>query len=263
MTTQILRTIDRWRFETPLALALAGSAAFFAATVPAELFGQLPVVGPMGTAGRAIVAALLAAVSGGVGYMAMRRTAKPVAPVEVVDPVDEIPEEERPSGMPAERFRRFRRADAHPDAPPREPIIASRDLGEPFMDVGAPAAAEPTPEHDDDWWPETSIPEADFTEVAEEHDAEPVKAEDIAAAAPIADEGAPVEAQSPVEAAPVSEAPSEWPLPRTGTSISAMMERLSAGLERRATADAPPARDMQPALRDALEQLNRLAERRD
>jgi hypothetical protein len=192
----------------------------------------------------------------------MRRTAKPTAPVEVVDPVDEIPEEERPSGMPADRFRRFRRADAHPDAPPREPIIASRDLGEPFMDVGAPAA-EPAAEHEDTWWPDTAIPEADFTEVAEEHVAEPVKAEDIPATAPIAEAAVPVEAEAPAETAPVSETPSEWPLPRTGSSISAMMERLSAGLERRATADAPPARDMQPALRDALEELNRLAERRD
>jgi hypothetical protein len=262
MTTQILRTIDRWRFETPLAVALAGSAAFFALTVPAALFEQVPVVGSMGTAGRAIVAVLLAAVSGGVGYVAMRRTVKPAAPVEVAEPIDEIPEEERPSGMPADRFRRFRRADAHPDAPPREPIIASRDLGEPFMEVGAPAGAEPAAEHEDTWWPDTSIPEADFTEVAEEHVAEPVKAEDIPATAPIAEE-APVEAEAPAETAPVSEAPSERPLPRTGTSISAMMERLSAGLERRATADAPPARDMQPALRDALEELNRLAERRD
>jgi hypothetical protein len=263
MTTQMLRTIDRWRFETPLAVALAGSAAFFALTVPAQLFEQVPVVGPMGTAGRAIVAVLLAAVSGGVGYVAMRRTAKPAAPVEVVDPVDEIPEEERPSGMPAERFRRFRRADAHPDAPPREPIIASRDLGEPFMEVGASAAAEPAAEHGDTWWPDTSIPEADFTEVAEEHVVAPVTAEDIPATAPIAEETASVEAEAPAETAPASEAPSEWPLPRTGTSISAMMERLSAGLERRATADAPPARDMQPALRDALQELNRLAERRD
>jgi hypothetical protein len=261
MTTQILRTIDRWRFETPLALALAGSAAFFALTVPAALFEQVPVVGPMGTAGRAIVAVLLAAVSGGIGYVAMRRTAKPAAPVEVAEPIDEIPEEERPSGMPADRFRRFRRADAHPDAPPREPIIASRDLGEPFMEVGAPAT-EPAAEHEDTWWPDTSIPEADFTEVAEEHVAEPVKAEDIPATAPIAEEAS-VEAEAPAETAPVSEAPSEWPLPRTGSSISAMMERLSAGLERRATVDAPPARDMQPALRDALEELNRLAERRD
>ena len=43
-------------------------------------------------------------------------------------------------------------------------------------------------------------------------------------------------------------------------SITAMMERLSAGLERRATV---PPRDPTPALRDALAELNRLAERRD
>lgn len=31
-----------------------------------------------------------------------------------------------------------RRADAHPDAPPRAPVMAARDLGKPFLDVTAP-----------------------------------------------------------------------------------------------------------------------------
>lgn len=33
---------------------------------------------------------------------------------------------------------RVRRADAHPDAPPREPLLATRDLGTPFLEVTAP-----------------------------------------------------------------------------------------------------------------------------
>ncbi|RYY29005.1 MAG: hypothetical protein EOP62_01440 [Sphingomonadales bacterium] len=37
----------------------------------------------------------------------------------------------------------IRRADAHPDAPPREPLLATRDLGTPFLEVRAPGAAEP------------------------------------------------------------------------------------------------------------------------
>ena len=32
----------------------------------------------------------------------------------------------------------IRRADAHPDAPPRPPLLATRDLGTPFLDVRAP-----------------------------------------------------------------------------------------------------------------------------
>jgi hypothetical protein len=32
----------------------------------------------------------------------------------------------------------IRRADAHPDAPPRPPLLATRDLGTPFLDVHAP-----------------------------------------------------------------------------------------------------------------------------
>ncbi|MGI4733310.1 MAG: hypothetical protein ACRYFW_16425 [Janthinobacterium lividum] len=34
----------------------------------------------------------------------------------------------------------IRRADSHPDAPPRPPILAERDLGAPFLSIVAPAA---------------------------------------------------------------------------------------------------------------------------
>lgn len=36
----------------------------------------------------------------------------------------------------------IRRADAHPDARPRAPLLATRDLGTPFLDVRAPAMSE-------------------------------------------------------------------------------------------------------------------------
>jgi hypothetical protein len=36
-----------------------------------------------------------------------------------------------------------RRADAHPDAPPRAPLFAHRDLGTPFLDIHAPQVAGP------------------------------------------------------------------------------------------------------------------------
>ncbi len=47
----------------------------------------------------------------------------------------------------------LRRADAHPDAPPRPPLLATRDLGKPFLEIraGAPAApAEPVPQPEDE-----------------------------------------------------------------------------------------------------------------
>lgn len=259
MTTQILRTIDRWRFETPLAVGLGAAAGFVALSAPAQLFAQVPVAGDMGTAGRAIVAAALAVVAGGAGYVAMRKPMKPEP--EPVDPLAEIPEDERPSGMPAERFARFRRADAHPDAPPREPIIASRDLGEPFMDVATAApVAKPEADADEQWWPDSTIPDGDYVELPEEAVAEP---EPVAAEAPPVEVEPEVVAVEPASMLAVAEAPVvEAPVaPRPGhTSISAMMERLSDGLERRATV---PPRDPGPALRNALAELNRLAERRD
>jgi hypothetical protein len=40
----------------------------------------------------------------------------------------------------------LRRADAHPDAPPRPPLLATRDLGTPFLEVTAKAPAEAEPD---------------------------------------------------------------------------------------------------------------------
>lgn len=50
--------------------------------------------------------------------------------------------------VPARRVVRtvVRRADRHPDSPVREPVMAMRDLGTPFLDVGS--APEPEPERD-------------------------------------------------------------------------------------------------------------------
>lgn len=261
MTTQILRTIDRWRFEAPLAAALAASAGFAVLTAPAELFDQLPVAGALGVAGRVIVAVLLAAVCGGLAYWMLRKPARSTgaaAEPTPADPAEDVAEAEQPSGMPAERLARFRRADRHPDAPPREPIIASRDLGQPFMDVGGFAPPPAQHAEDEGWWPEDTIPDGEFVEV-EEGQAAAHEGADVQAEAP-APEASSVEAPPTVSSA----APERVPGPASRTSISAMMERLSAGLDRRAreTATVPPPRDVSPALRNALHELNRLAERR-
>lgn len=44
---------------------------------------------------------------------------------------------------PGERMPVIRRADAHPDAPPRAPLLANRDLGAPFRAKGTVAEPEP------------------------------------------------------------------------------------------------------------------------
>lgn len=44
----------------------------------------------------------------------------------------------RPANAAADTAPVLRRADAHPDAPSRRPLFASRDLGTPFLDVKAP-----------------------------------------------------------------------------------------------------------------------------
>lgn len=288
-TNRFLRTIDRWRFDAPLALLLAIAAAFAMVTMPAGLFGHVPVAGGLGGAGRAAAALLLAVVLGGGAYLAMRRAATPGA---VADPAGDVvaepvAPEDVPTGMPSERLMRLRRADAHPDAPPREPIIASRDLGEPFMDVGtaAPSAVHEDASADEQpWWPENEIPDeipdAEYVEVsgddpvaddaaiatsAADADAEAEEARPAAMAEPV--EAAPADLAAPVEPAPVipAVAPPPQAVAPERESIAAMMERLSAGLERRRRqpehAMQAPARDMRPALRDALDELNRLAER--
>jgi len=43
----------------------------------------------------------------------------------------------------------LRRADAHPDAPPRPPLLATRDLGKPFLEVHAAPAKMPEDDHID------------------------------------------------------------------------------------------------------------------
>ena len=287
MATQILRTVDRWRFETPLALTLAAAAGFAVMAMPHAVFAQLPVAGRLGMPAHIGLALLLALVCGVAGYVAMRRPAKVVPVDEDVDPMDDI---DVPSGLSEDRLLRLRRADRHPDAPPRAPIRASRDLGEPFMDVGAfvpSVESESETDSADEVAADPAIIDGEYVEVDETHLAsEPLAAEPeiehVAEAAPAEadDLGTPpvdrdVEEEAPVTAAPVVDVPAPVvdapalvvppviaPAPRQDSSIAAMMDRLSAGMERRAARPAMPARDMRPALRDALDELNRLAARR-
>ena len=129
MAKKILHAIDRWRFEAPLAALLGVAAGFAVAAMPASIFAQAPVVGGFGLIAQGAAAALIAVLSGVVSYILMRPPARPGIDAATLA-------EARQEETPAERLHRVHRADRHPDAPPRAPIRASRDLGAPLMEVG-------------------------------------------------------------------------------------------------------------------------------
>ena len=266
MAKKILRAIDRWRFEAPLAVMLGVAAGFAVAAMPSAIFAAVPVAGAFGLFGQGAVAAAVALLSGIVGYALMRAPGKPKAAADE-DHSDEAESIEMPAEVASDRLRRVRRADRHPDAPPRVPIHASRDLGEPLMEVGLFFQAdEESPRQD-------VILDGEFIELPGEaapapHAAE-ARAEETEIETLVAEEAAevtPVEEVAPVVTAAAATPPVGPPPPPRPErqSLTAMIDRLSAGLERRAAArgivpvgEAP--RDMRPALREALEELNRLA----
>jgi chemotaxis protein histidine kinase CheA len=282
---EFLRRIDRWRFEAPLALVLGCAAGFAASAMPDRQLSDIPLIGHLGFIGRAAIALCLGILCGMSGYAVMRApvAAKPEPEPEVED-VD-FSDEDMTAATPAqraERMRRARKADAHPDAPLRAPIRASRDLGEPFMEVNAfpqpegeepVAESEPAPSEAEAVAVQPETTEVEAVAAEEAHIAE----EEIDVWA-VQDEAEPADTVEAV-AAPDQTAPESGPQPepapparREGVvradrqSLNEMIDRLSAGLERRArrngASGATPAqsqRDMRPAMREALEELNRLA----
>ncbi|SOB86530.1 hypothetical protein SAMN06297144_1636 [Sphingomonas guangdongensis] len=165
----------------------------------------------------------------------------------------------------------LRRADAHPDAPPRPPLLATRDLGDPFADTVVPILArvskpEPAPEpilieqplpRDLDAplaaFDPTAIPAAPATP------SEPVAP--LFRPRPIPCEpGERIEAfelRPPVR--PVAaDAPAPIAAPRTDASIHALLERLERGVAARTTRET----DTRPTtIDDALAELRRMATR--
>lgn len=133
-----------------MAAAMAGGAALF---VPMEQLEQWSIDSgiaaivdaaqpPLGLRAKAAFAFVAAVAAGGgiwaiaAAFAAMmprrrrRRSRPPEAVIALGD--DSVP--------------MVRRADAHPDAPPRPPVLATRDLGIPFLDVHAPAEEAAVPE---------------------------------------------------------------------------------------------------------------------
>jgi hypothetical protein len=164
---------------------------------------------------------------------------------------------------------RLRRADAHPDAPSRAPLLAGRDLGEPAFPEEAQdpepeqfAAFEPEPEAEPlpPFLVPQPEPEPDF--VAEERpEAEPAPA------------AAPEPAPASVEAVQDEQDEQDGNDDSFGgdDSLGNLMQRFETGLSRKqqalAAAPAPAAADAEPApqervghrLRSAISDLNRIS----
>jgi hypothetical protein len=187
----------------------------------------------------------------------------------------------------------LRRADAHPDAPPRPPLLATRDLGTPFLDVRAvdarmnaevdevvssaekiEAPVEPI---------EQPLPR-DLEQPLSAFDPDailavpmppPIKLPPIRRAPPppvfapnerfeVFELTPPVRKPAPVQAAPTPApepvAPAE-PIarPETEASVHALLERLEKGVVRRSQARAATAKQVERGLEDALATLRNMA----
>lgn len=160
----------------------------------------------------------------------------------------------------------LRRADAHPDAPPRAPLFANRELGTPFLDVHAKFVAGPLDAGDavldDDFELVRDVPD-DLDMPLAVFDPDAFTAA-TGAPAPLPRfapgerietfELTPIVRSAPTNAAP---RPLRQPAPRdTEATITALLERLERGVTERADR-LPPVTS-----RAALGSLRRLAGQR-
>jgi hypothetical protein len=280
--------------------AFAGAAFAFAAfAMPEWRLTQLslatgladifpPARPPLGFTARVLFAVAVGTVAAGGSLLLLRLAErKPVAKRETTE-----------ADAPPEPIR-LRRADAHPDAPARRPLVA-RDLGEP---VETPLLlAAPEAPRDEEWLlaPDAELPAFLVEQEPEPADAEPVvsetadaepeaplvwpqpviapapEPEPVAPAEPEATQEPEAEVEPQAEPAPIPE-PAPAPVvaeepaaqPEAEPSISKLMQRLEFGIARRERA-APldPAAVAAPAddavghrLRSAIGDLKKLAAR--
>ncbi len=196
----------------------------------------------------------------------------------------EVSDEEVP--MPV-----LRRADAHPDAPPRPPLLATRDLGTPFLEVRAAdtkasaevdeVVAEPEKIEAPAEPLEQPLP-VDLEQPLSAFDPDailavpmppPIKLPPIRRPAKppvfeaherfeVFELTPPVRKPAPVEAAPAPEpVPPAEPIarPETEASVHALLERLEKGVVRRSQARAATAKQAERGLEDALATLRNMA----
>jgi hypothetical protein len=296
MMKTVIRRLDRMAFEAPLALLLGLAAAFAVVAMPASLFGALPGA-PGVPLGKPMVAALAALLLGGIAFLGMKFAGNSSAtalwePDLAAVEEDEPEPEPKPVVVEEEPSIRTRRADRHPDAPTRQPIRASRDLGEPLMDF------EPVPARRSVFVDEEPVVEVQSDPLHEEVLWQPVEDAEVEPRSPASWSPAPLSpandehalAEAPMAAEDIvgtgepeahdeiaAFAPADEPAPppaRAGrASITSLVDRLSTGVARRggqapsrfsadqiADAFGRP-RAAAEDLRKALDELNRLAAR--
>lgn len=257
--------VPRLTRPSPATLAiLAGTAVACAALfIPTDLLEALVVKSglprlfsaaepPLGSTARMTLAITLGSGVGAVGWFALTL---------LWSDADTVVRSAGP-GVPV-----LRRADAHPDAPPRPPLLATRDLGDPFADTIVPKiarAVEPEPILIEQPLPRdldaplaafdpSAIPEAPATP------SEPVTP--LFRPRPIPCE--PGERFESFELRPPvrlvdADTPAPIAAPRTDASIHALLERLERGV----AAHAPRPQEPRPStIDDALAELRRMAMR--
>jgi hypothetical protein len=190
--------------DNGVAALSAFSAGFLAFAMPEDMFSRLIVASripqflvsaqpPLGLKSRLVVVALVAIVAYAFVWVLLRALDKIAAPAEAEAEQDDEPDYDAP---------RLRRADAHPDAPSRRPLLAGSELGEPEGEYEIPAeAALPWPA--DEAEPAFGLPSRMRASPGflVPQDQMP-EAEPIAAPAP----AEPIEAVAPIEApAPIRE----------------------------------------------------------
>jgi hypothetical protein len=270
------RNAARGAIDLPVAALAAVSVGFVAFAMPANLFdGAIAATGlpsvlsaaqpPLGSTARLLVVVVAAIATFALVFALLRLLDRRgiVAPTrapararmrEVLGEAEEV---EGP---------RLRRADHHPDAPARRPILAGSELGEPNLARPYPQRRAPEPEPMPEPEPE---PEPEIAEAKWEALDEVVEPE--------------IESQPEPEAAIEPEfipepEPVAAPAPVADSSISDLVARLERGLERRQhieDAEAAPETSARPdpaapgaaptvpqrddRLRSAIENLQRLA----
>lgn len=164
-----------------------------------------------------------------------------------------------------ERTPVVRRADSHPDAPPRPPVIATRELGAPMMSVGAEQDEERALPRDLD----TPLADYDPQAFVESHPPQPLPSDQepdyrIAAPAPLprpttlaaGERFETFDLNPPMP--PTTASPRPQPRLDREVSVHALLERLEAGVARRAT-DGSLRADGDTRLSVAIDSLRRLA----
>ena len=232
-------------FDAGLAAFAAVSAGFVAFAMPEALFSSLiQATGlpefvaaarpPLGETARFAVvgAATLVAFAAVWALMAA---------------LDRVPERRSPAAEPEAEAPRLRRADAHPDAPARRPLLA-RDLGEPLeLDQVAEAPVEaPFPEADLRPLPGFLVPQ------------EPEPAAEAEDPLPEPEPAAEARPQPAAEPLPIAGLAARLPETdgedESDQSLSKLVNRIEFGLNRKR--QALPATDLPPAAEEpaAVEQ---------